>query len=276
MNLYRGCTHGCIYCDSRSKCYQMNHDFEDVAVKINAPELLEKALANKRKRCMIDTGAMSDPYLHIEKDLQLTRRCLEIIDYYNFGVGVLTKSDLVMRDIDLFASINSKTKAVVQMTLTTFDDDLCGKIEPNVCPTSARVKVLNEMRKVGIPTMVWLAPFLPFINDNAENIKNLLEACLTVGVKGIVCFDVGVTLREGNREYFYCQLDKHFPGIKERYQKEFGNAYEIAGPHHKELFSMIEKTCLRYNLLYKPQDCFAWLMQFEDKKKSTQFELFGD
>lgn len=275
MNLYRGCTHGCIYCDSRSTCYQMNHDFEDIAVKVNAVQLLEKALAGKRRRCMIGTGAMCDPYLNIEKDLKLTRKCLEIIDYYNFGVGVLTKSDLVMRDIDIFASINSKTKAVVQMTLTTFDDDLCRKIEPNVCPTSSRIKVLSEMRKAGIPTMVWLDPFLPFINDTAENIRNLLDACLTVGVKGIVCFGVGVTLRDGNREYFYRQLDKHFPGIKERYQKEFGNAYEIWSPHHKELFSIIEKTCRRYNLLYKPEECFAWLAHFEDKKKSVQFELFN-
>ncbi|MEE1291575.1 MAG: radical SAM protein, partial [Spirochaetota bacterium] len=169
MNLYRGCTHGCIYCDSRSTCYQINHDFEDIAVKINAVQLLENALSRKQKRCMIGTGAMCDPYLHAEKDLRLTRKCLEVINRYNFGVGVLTKSDLVMRDIDLFKSINSKTKAVVQMTLTTFDDELCKKIEPNVCPTSSRIKVLQEMKKAGIPTMVWLDPFLPFINDTQQN-----------------------------------------------------------------------------------------------------------
>ena len=273
MNLYRGCTHGCIYCDSRSTCYQMNHDFEDVAVKINAPELLEKNLSNKRKRCMIGTGAMCDPYLHIEKELKLTRKCLEIINRYNFGVGVLTKSDLVMRDIDLFESINSKTKAVVQMTLTTFDDELCKKIEPNVCPTSSRIKVLQEMKKAGIPTMVWLDPFLPFINDTQQNIKNLLDVCLFVGVKGIMCFGIGVTLRDGNREYFYNQLDKEFPGLSDCYRKKFGNAYEIWSPSHKELFSLIEKTCTKYNILYKPQDCFDYLNRFEDKK-SVQFELF--
>lgn len=274
MNLYRGCTHGCIYCDSRSTCYQMNHDFEDIAVKINALQLLEKALAGKRKRCMIGTGAMCDPYLHLEKDLKLTRKCLEIINRYNFGVGVLTKSDLIMRDIDLLESINFKTKAVVQMTLTTFDDELCKKIEPNVCPTSSRIKALKEMQKAGIPTMVWLSPFLPFINDTYENIKNLLDVCLSVGVKGIVCFAVGVTLREGNREYFYQQLDKSFPGLKECYQKKFGNAYEIPSPNHKKLFSMIEENCRLHNLLYKPDDCFTWLRQFEDKNKSVQFELF--
>lgn len=274
MNLYRGCTHGCIYCDSRSTCYQMNHDFEDIAVKINAPQLLEKTLVGKRKRCMIGTGSMCDPYLHLEKDLKLTRKCLEIINRYNFGVGVLTKSDLIMRDIDLLESINSKTKAVVQMTLTTFDDELCKKIEPNVCTTSSRIKVLKEMQKVGIPTMVWLSPFLPFINDTYENIKNLLDVCLSVGVKGIVFFGIGLTLREGNREYFYQQLDRSFPGLKECYQKRFGNAYEVCSPKNKELSALVEETCRRHNLLYKPNDCFAWLGQFEDKKKSVQFELF--
>ena len=273
MNLYRGCTHGCIYCDSRSTCYQMNHDFEDVAVKINAPELLETALSRKHNRCMIGTGSMCDPYLHAEKELRLTRKCLKVINRYNFGVGVLTKSDLVMRDIDLFKSINSKTKAVVQMTLTTFDDELCKKIEPNVCPTSSRIKVLQEMQKAGIPTMVWLSPFLPFINDTPENIKSLLDASLSVNVKGIVCFGVGMTLREGNREYFYSRLDKEFPGLSDYYRKRFGNAYEILSPNHKQLYAMIEKTCTKYNILYKPQDCFNYLNRFEDKK-SVQFELF--
>ena len=263
MNLYRGCTHGCIYCDSRSTCYQMNHDFEDIAVKINAPQLLEKTLAGKRKRCMIGTGAMCDPYLHLEKDLKLTRKCLEIINRYNFGVGVLTKSDLIMRDIDLLESINSKTKAVVQMTLTTFDDELCKKIEPNVCTTSSRIKVLKEMKKAGIPTMVWLDPFLPFINDTQQNIKNLLDVCLSVGV----------TLRDGNREYFYSRLDKEFPGLSDCYRKRFGNAYEILSPNHKQLYAMIEKTCTKYNILYKLQDCFNYLNRFEDKK-NVQFELF--
>ena len=273
MNLYRGCTHGCIYCDSRSTCYQINHDFEDIAVKINAVQLLEKALSRKRNRCMIGTGSMCDPYLHAEKELGLTRKCLEVINRYNFGVGVLTKSDLVMRDIDLFKSINSKTKAVVQMTLTTFDDELCKKIEPNVCPTSSRIEVLQEMQKAGIPTMVWLSPFLLFINDTPENIESLLDASLSVGVKGIVCFGIGVTLRDGNREYFYSRLDKEFPGLSDCYRKRFGNAYEILSPNHKQLYAMIEKTCTKYNILYKPQDCFDYLNRFEDKK-NVQFELF--
>lgn len=168
MNLYRGCTHGCIYCDSRSACYQIAHDFEDVEVKRNAPKLLEAALRKKRGRCMIGTGSMCDPYLPIEKSERLTRRCLELIDRYGFGFSVLTKSDLVLRDLDLLKSVNAKAKCVVQMTLTTFDEALCGILEPNVCTTSRRFEALKILRDEGIPTVVWLCPILPFINDTEE------------------------------------------------------------------------------------------------------------
>ena len=155
MNLYRGCTHGCIYCDSRSKCYGMDHAFEDVEVKRNAPQLLENALRRKRRRCMIATGAMSDPYMHCEEELRLTRRCLEIIRQYGFGVSLLTKSDRVLRDLDLLRDINREAKAVVQMTLTTLDEELCRIVEPNVCTTKRRVEVLKTVRGEGIPTVVW-------------------------------------------------------------------------------------------------------------------------
>lgn len=149
MNIYRGCTHGCIYCDSRSKCYQFTHPFEDIEVKQNAPELLEKALKSKRKKCMIGTGAMSDPYMHCEEDLRLTRRCLEIIQENGFGVTIQTKSDRILRDIDLLSEINRSAKCVVQMTLTTYDDGLCRILEPNVCNTKRRIEVLEEMQKEG-------------------------------------------------------------------------------------------------------------------------------
>ena len=154
MNLYRGCTHGCIYCDSRSDCYQMDHLFEDIAVKQNAPELLEDALRRKRKPCMIGTGSMCDPYMHCEESLGYTRRCLEIIDKYCCGVTVITKSDRILRDIDLFERINRHSKAVAQITLTTYDEDLCRIIEPNVCTTRRRYEVLKEFQRLGIPTVV--------------------------------------------------------------------------------------------------------------------------
>ena len=146
MNIYRGCSHGCIYCDARSTCYQMNHAFEDIEVKKNAPELLESALRSKRKKCVIGTGAMSDPYLPIEKELRLTRRCLELIDEYGFGLAIQTKSDMILRDLDLLKSINRKSKCVVQMTMTTYDENLCKIVEPNVCTTARRIEVLDIMR----------------------------------------------------------------------------------------------------------------------------------
>ena len=210
MNLYRGCTHGCIYCDSRSLCYHNPIPFEDIEVKQNAPELLENRLRRKREKCMIGTGAMCDPYMHCEKDLRLTRRCLEIIDHYGFGLAIQTKSDLIMRDIDLLESINKKSKCVVQMTLTTYDEALCRKIEPNVCTTHRRYEVLKEMQARGIPTIVWMTPDLPFINDTEENLKGILGYCKDAGVKGIIKFGFGVTLREGDREYLYKCFDRDF------------------------------------------------------------------
>ena len=211
MNLYRGCTHGCIYCDSRSKCYQMDHDFEDVEIKQNAPELLEKALKSKRRRCMIGTGSMCDPYLPLEKQEELTRRCLELIERYGFGVSLLTKSDLILRDLDLMKSIQAKTKCVVQITLTTFDEALCRILEPNVCTTQRRVEVLKILQMEGIPTVVWFCPILPFLNDTEENMRGILEACFSAGVKGILCFGAGVTLRGRRPGIFLPKTRRAFP-----------------------------------------------------------------
>ena len=273
MNIYRGCTHGCIYCDSRSTCYQFTHAFEDVEVKQNAPIILEKTLMSKRKKCMIGTGAMSDPYMHCEEELRLTRKCLKVRLRYGFGATIQTKSDRILQDIDLIEKINNNTKCVVQMTLTTFDDELCKIIEPNVCTTKRRIEVLEEMHKRGIPTVVWLTPILPFINDTEENIKAILENCVKVGVKGIICFDMGLTLREGDREYFYAALDKHFPVLKEKYIKTYGNAYNLPSPNSKYLMDLFQSICKENNLLYKPQDCFRYLNEFpEPNRQLTLFD----
>ncbi|MCR4606519.1 MAG: radical SAM protein, partial [Oscillospiraceae bacterium] len=258
MNIYRGCTHGCIYCDSRSKCYQFTHHFEDVEVKCNAPELLEAALRSKRKRCMIGTGAMSDPYMHCEEELRLTRKCLEIILNYGFGAAIQTKSDRILRDIDLLDEINRSAKCVVQMTLTTYDDDLCGILEPNVCNTKRRIEVLMEMRERGIPTLVWLTPVLPFINDSVENITAILNECVRAGVRGVIDFGMGLTLREGDREYYYAALDKHFPGLKKKYMERYGNAYELPSPDAKELTGIFQKICRENGILSSPEDCFGF------------------
>ena len=272
MNIYRGCSHGCIYCDSRSKCYQFTHPFEDIEVKQNAPFLLEKALKSKRKKCMIGTGAMSDPYMHCEEELELTKKCLEVISKYEFGLAIQTKSDRILRDIDLLDEINRKAKCVVEITLTTFDDELCSIIEPNVCNTKRRIEVLEIMQERGIPTVVWLTPILPFINDTEENVGAILEACVKAGVKGIVDFGMGVTLREGDREYFYNALDKHFPGMKQRYIETFGNAYEVPSPNSNALTKLLERVCKDTGILYKPKDVFAYMNDLPEKY--TQMSLF--
>ena len=271
MNIYRGCSHGCIYCDSRSKCYHFTHAFEDIEVKRNAPELLEQALRSKREKAMIGTGAMSDPYMHCEEQLGLTRKCLEIIRKYGFGAAVQTKSDRILRDIDLLEAIHQKAKCVVQITLTTWDDELCGILEPNVCNTWRRVQVLEEMRKRGIPTIVWLTPILPFINDTAENVTAILEACAEVKVRGIVCFDMGLTLREGDREYYYAALDRHFPGLKERYARTYGNAYEIPSPNRAALMDLFQSFCREHGMMYKPEECFHYMNHLPEKYEQISF-----
>lgn len=272
MNIYRGCTHGCIYCDSRSKCYGFTHEFEDIEVKINAPQLLERALKSKRKRCMIGTGAMCDPYLHIEESLKLTRKCLELIDQYEYGVAVQTKSTRVLRDMDLLKSINDKTKAVVQMTMTTYDETLCKILEPNVSTTKERFKTLLQFKEAGIPSIVWLTPILPFINDTEENIRGILEYCVKAGVKGIICFGMGVTLRDGDREYFYKALDKHFPGVKNKYIRTYGNAYDIPSPNNEKLLGIFKEVCVKNGMMYQIKECFQYLHEFPEKYE--QMSLF--
>ena len=272
MNIYRGCSHGCIYCDSRSRCYQFTHPFEDIEVKQNAPELLEKALKAKKRKCMIGTGSMSDPYMHCEEELQLTRRCLEVILRYGFGVAIQTKSDRILRDIDLLEEINRSAKCVVQMTLTTYDDDLCRILEPHVCVTRRRIEVLEEMRKRGIPIVVWLTPILPFINDTEENVAAILKECVRVGVKGIVDFGMGLTLRDGDREYYYAALDKHFPGMKERYIARYGNAYELPSPRAGELTDLVQRICRDNDILSSPEECFGFMNELPEKY--PQMSLF--
>lgn len=274
MNLYRGCSHGCIYCDSRSTCYGMKHDFEDIEVKINAPQLLESALRSKRKKCMIGTGAMSDPYLPLEKKLCLTRKCLELIEHYGFGAAVQTKSDLVLRDLDLLKRINEKTKCVVQMTLTTADEDLCRILEPNVCTTKRRAEVLNILREEDIPTVVWLCPVLPFINDTEENIRGVMDYAVRAKTYGVLNFGMGVTLRDGDRQYFYEKLEQHFPGLRRKYIETYGNAYEVGSPNGKRLMSVFYQICRENGLESNMDKIFSYLHKFEEKNTASQMSLF--
>jgi DNA repair photolyase len=273
MNIYRGCTHGCIYCDSRSTCYHFTHPFEDIEVKRNAPQLLEQALRSKRKKCVIATGAMSDPYMHCEEQLRLTRQCLQIILDHGFGAAVQTKSDRILQDIDLLDEINQSAKCVVQMTLTTYDDALCGILEPNVCNTKRRIEVLEELQKREIPTVVWMTPILPFINDTEENITSILNECVRVGVKGVIDFGMGLTLREGDREYYYAALDKHFPGMKEKYIRTFGNAYEVPSPNNRELMKLVRDECVGNGIVCDSTKLFSYMHEFEDKAAGKQITL---
>ncbi len=274
MNLYRGCLHGCIYCDSRSVCYKMKHDFEDVEVKENAIELLEDALRRKRRKCMIGMGAMTDPYIPIEKDLGFVRRSLELIEKYGFGITLITKSSLILRDLDILKRINEKTKCVVQMTLTTYDENICKIVEPYVATTEERYEVLKILGNEGIPTVVWLCPILPFINDTKENINGIIDMCIASGVKGIICFGMGLTLREGNREYFYRKLDEYFPGLKMKYIKTYGNNYYIQSPNEKELMELFHRRCEDSGIMHDNDEIFLYLNTFEEKEHYRQLSLF--
>lgn len=273
MNLYRGCVHGCIYCDSRSKCYQMEHPFEDIEVKENAVALLEETLRRKRKPCMIGTGAMTDPYIPQELELCHMRQSFELIERYGFGVTILTKSDRILRDLDILKRINEKTKCVVQMTLTTWDEELCRILEPNVSTTKARFEALKQFRDAGIPTVVWLCPILPFINDTEENLRGILDYCIQAQVKGIVNFGMGLTLREGNREYFYQKLDQHFPGLKQKYIRTYGNRYDIPSLHRQNLEQIFHESCEKNGILHSNGKIFDYLNTFEEKEYE-QLSLF--
>lgn len=273
MNIFRGCSHGCIYCDARSTCYQIDHPFEDIEVKKDAPVILERELKSKRNPCMIGTGSMCDPYLPAEKELMYTRKCLEAIERNGFGVSILTKSNLILRDIDILKRINEKTKCVVQMTLTTYDEKLCRIVEPNVCTTAQRFEVLMEMKKNNIPTVVWLCPLLPFINDTKENLDGILDYCVRAEVKGIMCFGMGLTLRDGDRQYFYKKLDEHFPGLKQKYIDYYGDVYELHSPNSTQLKEILVKTLRKHNMLYG-KSIFEYISTFENKAEAQQLSFF--
>lgn len=244
----------------------MDHLFEDIEVKENALELLDASLKKKRKPCMIGMGAMTDPYIPLEDQLLYTRGALEIIDRNGFGVTLITKSSRVLRDLDVLKSIQTHSKCVIQMTLTTYDEELCHKLEPNVSTTKERFETLFALHKEGIPTIVWLTPILPFINDNEENLRGILDYCIRAHVKGIICFDMGVTLREGNREYFYSKLDQHFPGLKEKYINKYGNSYILSSPQNKQLMRIFHQVCEENGIMHNHEEIFNYLRTYEDHR----------
>ena len=223
---------------------------------------------------MVSTGSMTDPYIPLELKIKNVRKTLDLIYNYGFGFTLITKSDMILRDLDLLKKINEKAKCVVQITLTTYDEDLCRKIEPNVSTTKKRFEVLKKLRDAGIPTVVWLCPILPFINDTVENINGLLDYCIEAKVHGIICFGIGMTLRERSREYFYQQLDKLFPHMKKRYIHTFGNKYEIVSLNNRRLMELFHRKCSQHGILHNNREIFEYLNAFDEKNSTSQLSLF--
>lgn len=255
MNIYRGCSHGCIYCDSRSDCYGIKA-FDQIRAKEKALAILEDNLRRKTLKGVVGTGAMSDPYNPMEKKYQLTRQALELFRRYGYGVAIATKSPLVTRDKDLLAAIQNRSPVLVKITITCADDPLAKLIEPHVAPSSARFAAIKELSDSGIFTGVLLMPILPFINDTPANIKNIVVSAAEQGARFIYPA-FGVTLRDSQRLYFYNQLDAHFPGIKKEYLQHFGNIYSCASPQSKSLWATFTRECQRQGLLYKMADIVA-------------------
>lgn len=252
MNIYKGCCHGCIYCDSRSECYHIEN-FDEVRAKDNALAIIERELKSKRKTGVIGTGAMSDPYNTFEKDYGLTKGALALINTHQFGISIATKSDLISRDIDILKKIQTHSPVLIKITITTGDDELCKKIEPNVAVASKRFAALKELSDHGIFAGILLMPVLPFLEDNEENIRGIIHFANESGAKFIYPA-FGVTLRQNQRIWFYKKLDEQFPTLKKKYIEQFGNAYECRSPKAKELWQVFRKECDSHGILYKMED----------------------
>lgn len=255
MNLYRGCCHGCIYCDSRSDCYHID-DFDTVRAKENCIEVLRDELRRKVRTGVIGTGAMSDPYNPFEKDERLTEKALMLIDAYNFGVTVITKSALITRDIDLYKQISEHSPVLCKMTVTTCDDDLCRKIEPNVSVSSERFDALAKMSSAGLKTGITLMPVLPFIEDSEENVLGIVRKAHECGVNYIYPA-FGMTLRMNQREHYYRELDKLFPGLSDKYRRYYGERYECVSPNAKKLWNVFSIECDRLGIFYNMKDIIS-------------------
>lgn len=270
MNIYRGCSHGCIYCDSRSECYGVDH-FDEVRAKEQALTILARELQTKRKNGIIGTGAMSDPYNPQEKIHRLTRQALQLVDqHHQFGLAIATKSDLVLRDLDLLTSIQKHSPVLVKITVTTANDELCYKIEPRVAVSSARFAAIGELSRSGIHTGILLMPALPFLEDQELNIREIVRLAHEHGAKFIFP-SFGVTLRQNQRVWFYQQLDRHFPGLKEKYLEEFGSTYVCNSPRAKELWRLFRAECQKYGILYRMPEIID---SYQQGYGNTQLSLF--
>lgn len=270
MNLYRGCSHGCIYCDSRSDCYQIDN-FDKVRLKENALYILENELSKKREKKVIGIGAMSDTYNHFEKYYEITRGALKLISKYGFGVSIDTKSDLILRDIDILKEINSKNNVIIKFTITTSSDELSKKIEPNVCVSSKRFQAIKTLSDNGLFTGIMLNPVLPFITDNEADIKQLVKLASKSGAKFIHTY-MGMTLRANQRDYYFDKLDMLFTGLKAKYIQYYGNSYNCKVPNYKRLYQVFTMECKKYGILYNMKDIIKAYKK--ELKSSEQLSLF--
>ena len=270
MNLYRGCPHSCIYCDSRSNCYHIEN-FDLVRGKENALYILEQELSKKRKKGIIGIGSMSDTYNPKELEYKQTRGALKLISKYGFGVSIDTKSDLILRDIDLLKEINSKNNVIIKFTITTPNDELSKIIEPNVCISSKRLQAIKILSDNGIFTGIIMNPMLPFITDKEEDIKELVKLAYENGAKFIHTY-MGMTLRENQRDYYFDKLDQHFIGIKEKYIKYYGDKYNCIVPNYKRLYKVFTDECTKYGILYDMKDIIkAYKKEIKSNEQITLF-----
>lgn len=250
MNIYRGCSHGCIYCDSRSDCYH-NDRFDQVKVKADALRIIRDDLERKAKRGVVGTGAMSDPYNPLEGELLLTRNGLALLEAYGFGAAITTKSDLITRDMDILTSISRTMPVICKLTVTTCDDELAARVEPRAPSPSRRLAALEELSRAGLFAGVLMMPVLPFLEDSPGNIRTIVERAADAGARFIYPA-IGMTCRAGQREYFYQQLESQFPGqgLAERYRKRYGTRYYCTSPKARELWDVFREACDRLGVLY--------------------------
>jgi DNA repair photolyase len=269
MNIYKGCCHGCIYCDSRSECYGIE-DFDRVRAKADALKIIEQELRSKRRTGVIGTGAMSDPYNSLERTYRLTRGALELINTYHFGISIATKSDLVVRDMDILKEIKQHSPVLVKLTITTCDDELCRKVEPGVAVSSKRFAAIKELSDHGIFSGILLMPVLPFLEDNEENIFGIISRAKECGARFIYPA-FGVTLRQNQRQWYYNKLDEYFPGLRQMYMKQYGSAYSCISPKSKELWELFKEQCNYHGILYKMEDI---IRSYKQDYEYTQLSLF--
>lgn len=274
MNIYKGCCHGCIYCDSRSDCYHVEN-FDEVRAKENALAIIESELKSKRRTGVIGTGAMSDPYNPLEKEYRLTRGALSLINKYRFGISIVTKSDLITRDIDILKEIQLHSPVLIKLTVTSCDDELCKKIEPNVAVSSKRFAVIKELSDQGIFAGILLMPVLPFLEDNEENISGVVRLAYESGAKFIYPA-FGVTLRQNQRDWYFKKLDEKFPALKQKYIKQYGNAYECHSPKAELLWQLFSKECDSYGILYRMEDIINGYKQGYGATQLSLFDFCGD